>query len=150
MKRILWPLLALLAWGLLSCAPQTIESRIQTSPEKFAALPARHRELVRNGQIDRGMNQDAVYFAWGSPNRVFEGAGEGGWTTRWDYIGLQTIYRTGFYGGYGYGGGYGYPYGRYSRGYPYFGVAPQVDYMPCRSASVFFKQGTVASWERVR
>jgi hypothetical protein len=149
MKRISLPLLALVAWSLGSCAPQTIESRIQANPEKFATLPTRHQELARNGQIDRGMGPDAVYFAWGSPNRVYDGLREGVATSRWDYAGLQPVYRTGFYGGYGYGYG-GYPYGRYHHAYPYFGVGPQVEYVPYRSASVFFKRGRVDSWERVR
>jgi hypothetical protein len=65
---------------------------------------------------------------------------------------VRPVYRTGFYGGYGWSRGfYGSPCGRWgSYGQPWFGVAPQVDYVPYRTASVLFKRGLVDSWERVR
>lgn len=135
-----------------SCATQTPQDRIQANPGRFTGLPARHQELVRQGQIDRGMSQDAVWLAWGRPDRVYEGTAEGVATARWDYAGLQAVSTIGFYGGYGYGHGYpgAYPYGRGRYGYPYYGITPQVNYVPYRSATVFFKRGKVDSWERAR
>lgn len=115
----------------------------------FQGLPARHQSLVRQGQIDKGMTTDAVYLAWGRPSREYEGSESGASTLRWDYTGSTPVYTNSVYGGWG--GGYGYgPYGRY--GYPYggYGFGPEVTYVPYRRASVLFKGGRVASWERSR
>ena len=141
-------LLAFCLW-LSSCAPKTPLTRIDSNPAMFAALSDRHQQLVRQGQLDRGMSGDAVFLAWGKPSRTFEGSEQGIPTARWDYAALQPVYTTSFGAGYAYGG-YG-RYGRYGRyGYPYYSVAPRIDYIPYRSATVWFKRGKVDSWERLR
>jgi hypothetical protein len=147
MKLVLASSLSALVF--VSCAPSTPEARIAAQPAMFQSLPAKHQNLVRQGQIDKGMTTDGVYLAWGKPSREYEGSENGGSTLRWDYSGSTPVYTNSFYGGWGYGYGYG-PYGRY--GYPYhgYGFGPEVTYVPYRRASVLFKGGRVSSWERSR
>ncbi|MDP3850523.1 MAG: hypothetical protein Q8Q59_08475 [Luteolibacter sp.] len=144
MKRLLTFLLA----GLLvaSCAPSTPQARIQRDPQKFEALGTKHRTLVKQGQIARGMTTDAVYLAWGAPSRTFQGSKNGRTTERWDYAGSRPVYTTNFYGAYGGG------YGRYRRGgyHGYYGFGPEITYIPYRVASVWFIESRVDSWERAR
>ena len=136
--------LAVLAFS--SCATQNPQARIANNPAQFNNLSEKHKQLVEQGQIAKGMSPDAVLLAWGQPERRTEGSAGGVSTMRWDYAGLKPVYNTGFYGGYGYGGG---GYGRYGRrGYPYVGVTPSVSYVPERRATVLFRSGRVHSWER--
>ena len=80
--------LLLLAAALLGCATSTVESRRQERMAAYNALTAEERELVDRGQIKVGMNQDAVYVAWGRPSQVLQGeSGAGGVTTTWLYHG---------------------------------------------------------------
>ncbi|MEM1083573.1 MAG: hypothetical protein AAGI48_05585 [Verrucomicrobiota bacterium] len=133
---------------LVSCTPTTPEARIEQSPTKFWKLSDEDQRLVRQGQIRRGMNSDAVYYAWGRPSRQFSGADEESSTMRWDYAGSTPVYSSNIYGSYG----YGYRrYGRYGR-YPYYGyaVSPQVTYVPYRKATVWFRDDRVTKWERSR
>lgn len=130
-----------------SCAPSTPQTRIQREPGKFEALNTKHRSLVEQGQISRGMPQDAVYLAWGRPSRILQGSKDGKNTERWDYAGSRPVYYTNFYGSYG---GYYGPYrGRYYRGYG-MAIGPEVSYIPYRIASVWFVGGRVDEWERAR
>jgi hypothetical protein len=146
MKTIFLPAVVL-ALALASCAPSTPAARIAAQPALFEGLPAGQRELVRQGRIDKGMGTAAVYLAWGRPSREYDGSENGVATLRWDYTGTTPVYNTGYYGAYG----YGYGYGRYGR-WPYYGVgiAPEVTYLPYRRATVLFREGRVASWERSR
>jgi hypothetical protein len=140
------PLCALFAGLLLaSCVPSTPQTRIQQQPQKFEALGPKHRQLVENGQIERGMSQDAVYLAWGAPSRTFQGSRNNRLTERWDYSGSRPVYSNTFYGSYGryYG-----PYRRY--GYSGIGWGPEVAYIPYRIGSVWFIDNKVDSWERAR
>jgi hypothetical protein len=148
MKLLLLPA-ALLAALLASCAPSTPDARIAAQPALFESLPAKQKDLVRQGRIDKGMGTDAVYLAWGRASREFEGSENGAPTLRWDYEGSTPVYHSSFYGSYGYGYG---RYGRYGRypGYYGFGIGPEVTYLPYRRASVLFKSGRVISWERSR
>jgi hypothetical protein len=137
---------ALVALTFSSCATQTPQSRIANNPAQFNKLPEKHKRLVEQGQISKGMSPEAVLLSWGQPAQRTEGSSGGVSTMRWDYAGLKPVYHTGFYGGYGYGwGGYG-RYGR--RGYPHVGVTPSVSYVPERRATVLFRSGRVHSWER--
>ena len=104
---------------------------------------------MRQGRIDKGMDTDAVYLAWGRPAREYEGSEGGAATLRWDYAGTTAVYSNQVYG---YGGYGGYRYGRYGRyGSPYgYGIGQEIAYVPYRRASVLFRNGRVASWERSR
>lgn len=130
---------------LAACAPSTPQARIEREPHKFEALTAKQKELVQQGRIDRGMPPDAVYLAWGSPSRVFQGSKNNRPTERWDYAGSRPVYTNSFYGSYGrfYG-----PYRRY--GYYGGGWGPEVAYIPYRIGSVWFLDNRVDSWERAR
>lgn len=135
--------LALLA----SCAPSTPQSRIQQSPEKFARLTSKQKELVQQGHIARGMPQEGVELAWGNPSRQSEGSKEGKPTQRWDYESSRPVYTNSFFGDVGFG------YGRYGRGHPFYsgygvGYGPDVTYIPYTRASVWFVKNKVDSWER--
>ncbi len=135
MKTSFFPVAAF-ALVLASCAPSTPEARIAAQPALFDKLPDRQQELVRQGRIDKGMDTDAVYLAWGRPAREYEGSEDGAATLRWDYAGSTPVYTNQFYG---YGG---YPYG--------YGIGHEIAYVPYRRASVLFRNGRVASWERSR
>ncbi len=150
MKPLMYPA-ALSAVVFASCAPSTPESRIAAQPAMFEALPAKQKELVRQGTIGKGMGTDAVYLAWGRASREYEGSENGQATLRWDYDGSRPVYTNSYFGAYGWGYGYG-PYGRYGTYPAYYGIGigPEVTYVPYRKASVLFRNGRVASWERVR
>lgn len=143
MKNLLHLILAGLLFA--SCAPSTPQARIQKSPEKFQALSSAHRSLVETGQIDRGMPPDAVYLAWGSPSRVFQGSNHSQLTERWDYASSQPVYTNTFHGSYGrfYG-----PNRRFGCGG--VGWGPEVVFIPYRIGSVWFVNNQVDSWERAR
>lgn len=145
MKPTFTALLACLVFA--SCAPSTPQSRIAKSPETFATLNKKQQSLVQQGQLGTGMSPNAVLLAWGSPDRRFEGSQNSKRTERWDYSTLRPVYPIGHYG-YGYGSYYG-PYGRHIHsGFGY--VGPEVAYLPERTASVWFVNDRVDSWERVR
>lgn len=143
MKKIVTALLAGLLFS--SCVPSTPQARIEQNPGKFAALGKNEQNLVRQGQISRGMSPDTVTLAWGYPDRRFEGYRNSKRSERWDYSGSRPVYTTSFYGGYGYG-----RYGR--RGYSGLGLGfgPEVTYIPHHLASVWFVNNRVDSWERAR
>ena len=135
---------------LASCVPSTPQTRIQQEPQKFAALSANHQALVQQGQITRGMTQDAVYLAWNHPSGVFQGSKDGKVTERWDYAGSRPVQVTNFYGSYGYGyGAYGH-HGHYGYSGVGFGVGPEIAYIPYRIASVWFVNNRVDAWERAK
>jgi len=155
-KKILIATVSVFSLLLAACAPQTPATRIEANRGKYAPLSEHHKDLVSQGKIERGMSGNAVYLAWGSPSRVYEGTSSTGVsTTRWEYARLQAVTSTSFYGGYGFGGGHryygrggGYGWGGYSSSY--YGVSPEINYIPYRSATVLFRSGLVDSWERTR
>lgn len=143
--------LALTAVLLLSqCVNSTPQSRIQRNPQLFAQLSEKDRQRVVSGVIREGMTRDAVFLAWGRPDRVSVGTSRGKETESWTYVGQQPV-RTmnmnmGFgYGGWGYGGlgGCG-PYG-YGGG-PFWGGGPSVTYIPYTAGVVEFSSGRVTRW----
>jgi hypothetical protein len=150
MKPMLLPA-AISAGVLASCAPSTPEARIAAQPALFAALPAKEKELVRQGQIDKGMGTDAVYLAWGKASREYDGYEGSAKTLRWDYNGTTPAYSNGYFGSFGWGYGRFGPYYGYNP-YHFYGVGygPDVTYVPYRRASVLFRNGRVTSWERSR
>jgi hypothetical protein len=91
---------------LASCS--TTETRISGHPEIYQTLSTKDQALVSQGQIRAGMSQNAVWLAWGSPDRKIVGNMRGRPTETWIYVN----YTTAPYG-------YGYPYGPYRYGYGY-------------------------------
>ena len=49
------------------------ETRISGHPEIYQSLSSRDQALVSQGQIRDGMSPNAVYLAWGSPDRKIVG-----------------------------------------------------------------------------
>jgi len=112
---------------LTGCATSTIESRRRERAEGFAALAPELKTLVNDGQIRRGMTQDAVYIAWGPPAQMLQREDPQGLVTTWLYHGgwlEETRY-----------------WGRGSR-------VPMNDYQPRTyvSAEINFLNGVVNSW----
>lgn len=148
----------LLGAVLLSQCVATPQSRIEKNPQLYSQLGSRDRQMVASGSIREGMNRDAVYLAWGRPDRVSVGTHKGRAVESWTYLGQKPVntYSMGF----GYGGGWGgYPYwgaGRFGYGwgggiggwggYPYWGGGPSVTYIPYTQAVVEFTSGRVTSW----
>lgn len=142
MQKLLWALGAALA--LASCV-STPAARIEQRPHLFESLSSRHQELVRQGKIDRGMSKDAVWLAWGSPDRKYDGLTTGKYTERWDYISSEPTFTTSL--GFGYTRFGGYPF----RGYGYgLNMGPELVYVPYRSGTVVFANQKVDTWERIR
>lgn len=76
---------------LSGCATQsTVQSRRQEKPAAYAALPDDQRRLVDSGEIKVGMNEDAVYIAWGKPAQVLQSEDASGHVTTWLYQGTTT------------------------------------------------------------
>ena len=146
------PLFVALGLGLLasSCAPSTPQTRIQQHPQQFAALNAKEQSLVQRGELAKSMSPNAVLLAWGSPSMRYEGYQKGRAAQRWDYTAAHPVYTNQYFGAYSFGG-YGH-YGHYA--YPYsgygFGFGPEVAYLPYCKASVWFVDGRVDAWERLR
>lgn len=153
-------LVAAAAATLSSCvATSTVQSRIAARPELYTDLPASQRTTVERGQIKESFSKDAVYLAWGAPDRVLESGSSGKRTETWLYESYQPVYTEHVGVGYGYGGYGGYGYGGLGRrrGYydPYgglsdFSYSTQVHYQPYLSRKVEFNGDKVKSWERMR
>ena len=122
-------------------ACSTISSRIAENPEAYARLSAHEQAAVSAGQIQRGMNRDAVYIAWGAPHEVREGSRSDGDFEQWSYYGYDY---------------YTVPYGwRYPRPYGYYGrrcygdsfLSYKLRYL---DRMVLFRHGKVIAWEGIK
>lgn len=141
----------LLASVLPSCMPITPQQRIAKNPVAFLALTEKQQQLVRQGEISRGMSPQAVLLAWGPPSRRYVGTTDGVATQRWDYVATQPVFtnQLAYGGGWGrarvWGSGGRGPYGWCD---PYFG--PDVTYIPYRRGTIVFKKEKVDSWEKMQ
>ena len=78
----------LVALTLTACATRsTIQSRKQERATGYAALSPEIQKLVDDGQIRRGMSEDAVYIAWGRPAQVLQQEDARGPRAIWLYEG---------------------------------------------------------------
>ncbi len=73
---------------LTSCS--TPETRISDHPDLYQSLSARDRALVSQGQIRPGMPRNAVWLAWGSPDRKIIANMRGHPTETWIYVYYAT------------------------------------------------------------
>src|ERR1051326_8869744 len=73
---------------LTSC--ETTENRVSKHPEIYQGLSANDQALVSRGQIRPGMFQNAVWLAWGSPDRKITGNMRGHPTQTWIYVHYET------------------------------------------------------------
>jgi len=85
--KIGFPLL-LASLLLAGCATSsTIQSRKQERASAFSALSPEFQKQVEDGQIRRGMTEDAVYIAWGKPAQILREEDARGVVTIWLYEG---------------------------------------------------------------
>lgn len=137
---------------LLSQCAATPQSRISRNPQIYGELSARDQQSVANGMIREGMTRDAVYLAWGRPDRVSVGSNRGRKIESWTYVGQRPVSTMNVGMGFGWGGGPfwgggplgwgGYGWG----GYPYWGGGPSVTYIPYTQGVVEFTSGRVTKW----
>lgn len=127
-----------------SCSLPTTQNRIARNGAMYSKLSSEHRQLVAAGKIAEGMSKDAVYLAWGAPDRIFQGEKGGVVKERWTYTRSRPVHSASL--GLGYG-----VYPRYRRwgynGCVYHGF-PDTVYVPERVATVEFIGNLVDSWER--
>jgi hypothetical protein len=112
---------------LTGCATSSVESRRRERAAGFAALSPEFQTLVNDGQIRRGMTQDAVYIAWGKPAQILQ---------REDHQGVVTIWL--YHGG----------WMEETRYWPHYSRVPLNDYQPRTyvSAEITFVNGVVQAW----
>ncbi len=80
-----------MALAISGCATRpTVESRRAERAAAYNALSPEHRELVDAGQIKVGMNEDAVFIAWGQPAQKLQSEDASGHVTTWLYQGTTT------------------------------------------------------------
>jgi hypothetical protein len=140
-KKLLSLLPALCALLLASCASPIVK-RIEHNPNLFNALPETHKRLAANGQITEGMSKEAVFIAWGNPNRKSGGSRQGRKSERWSYAGYDAIHGGYFGVGHGYGGHHGHHY-YYDTGLFY---EPTVTYVPYERKWAEFTNDRVSAW----
>lgn len=114
-------------WLVTGCATSTIETRRRERAEGYASLSPETKTLVNDGQIRRGMTEDAVYIAWGKPAQILHEEDQRGMVTTWLYHGgwLEE-----------------------TRYWSYHSRTPLYDYQPRTyvSAEITFVNGAVSSW----
>jgi outer membrane protein assembly factor BamE (lipoprotein component of BamABCDE complex) len=124
---------------LAGCATSSsVQSRRQERAAAYNALSPELRALVDQGQIRVGMNEDAVYMAWGKPSQVLRSGDGSGEVTTWLYT--DTSYDT-------------YQHWRYQEyprhdGTTYLDRSLNVDYsfQDYVSAELQFQNGALTSW----
>ena len=148
MKPISPTLVLLLFASLLipACASKSpADRRIQKNPQHYGGLTTEERTLVRQGRVKEGMSEDAVFLAWGRPDRVRSGSRQGIQTETWLYTRHDPVPYTSV----GFGGVIG------SRGrvavHPSIGYGiGSRDFAPVVERKVEFRNGKVVAWERNR
>ncbi len=90
LSKALTPGIAIGALIFAGCS--TTETRISGHPEIYQSLSSRDQALVSQGQIRDGMSPNAVYLAWGSPDRKIVGNMRGRPTETWLYLHYTTYY----------------------------------------------------------
>jgi len=139
---------------------ETTENRISKHPEIDQRLSANDQAMVSRGQIRPGMSPNAVWLAWGSPERKITGNMRGHPTETWIYISYETAPYPygGPYGPWGYGFGPGAAFVRtrhHGHGFIFFGspfydpffyayVPPTI---PVPYKIVTFENGRVVSFQ---
>lgn len=141
MKKIIPSFIIVIACLLFISCSSTPASRIKENAELYYNLPMEQRQLVKQGQISRGMTPAAVFLAWGNPSSIAEGNLDGKQSTRWLYTALEPVFVPGA------GGGYWGPWGPYRHHY-WGGYYNDVAYVPVNSGYALFINGLVEEWEK--
>ena len=135
MKRRFYPgasTLGLAAGALILTSCSTPQTRISDHPNLYQSLSARDQTLVSDGRICTGMSRNAVWLAWGSPDRKILAKTHRRATETWIYVGYMTYP---YYP-------YGYPYNDLYDPFYYPDVAPAIPYP---SRVVTFLNGRVVA-----
>jgi len=160
LRKLATPSVAATTLFIASCASSTPQSRIEKNPTILESLPESEKNAVKTGNITAGMTKNAVFLAWGNPDRKFESFTEGEKLEKWSYTKLSPVYSQRFSGSFGYGhrrgfgrrrsfGRSGFRGGRFGfKGGHHggFGIGTSVSYIPTPAASVTFKNDRVVSW----
>jgi hypothetical protein len=93
--------LCLAANALILTSCETTQDRFSKNPEIYQRLSASDQALVSQGQIRTGMSRNAVWLAWGSPDRKIVGNMRGHPTETWIYIYYVTYPYYPYYGPWG-------------------------------------------------
>lgn len=80
----------MIAVVLAGCARSTVETRRQERWGAYTGLSPEHQQMVDRGEVKYGMNEDAVYIAWGKPRQVLQAGDAKGETTTWLYEGTTS------------------------------------------------------------
>jgi hypothetical protein len=145
MKSLSTVLLAAASLLLASCA-SPVAKRIERNPDIYNKLSERHRGLVSRGEIEEGMSKQAVFIAWGRPDRAFRGSRNGRAMEQWSYLAYDSVPGAWMGPGWGYGGWYGRGYGYHYD--PFFMYQPMVSYVPYERAKVEFTNSKVSAWKK--
>lgn len=129
---------------LLCSACSTVQSRVDRNPEWFAALPAEEQALVLQGQVEEGMSKQAVFLAWGAPDREIVRSREGRQVDIWIYLLRRTTAVPAFSYGIRYGGYRGGWGGGVALDVPIYDPVYITEEEPVRS--VEFERGRVVAW----
>jgi len=126
--------LALAGGALILTSCSTPQTRISDHPNLYQSLSARDQTLVGLGRICTGMSRNAVWLAWGSPDRKILANTHGRATETWICISYMTYP---YYP-------YGYPYNDLYDPFYYADVAPAIPYP---SRVVTFLNGRVVAFQ---
>lgn len=133
--RILLPIAALLVLAMAGCS--TIQSRINENPTAFQRLTPKQQQLVSTGRVSEGMSKNAVYIAWGNPDRITYGSKHGIPDEKWLYFGYDFAQVPSYSFFPVYAGGFVYSDYIYS---------PQYVSMPYVDKGVLFEKDRVVNW----
>jgi len=114
--------LGVAAGALILTSCSTPQMRISDHPDLYQSLSPKDQALVSQGQIRSGMSRNAVWLAWGSPDRKIVGNMAGRSTETWIYIYYATYPYYPYYGPWG-PWAYNNPSPAYSFAYTSVGVA---------------------------
>jgi hypothetical protein len=134
MKALWYCLMGLM----LLCGCSSIHSRKQERATAFASLPAAEKGLVSRGQIERGMDTNSVYIAWGKPSAVSitpSGASAPAQET-WVYYGNRPVLNP------------AWSYIPEANGYGRIEYTPVPHSEAFIKAEVHFQNGRVVDWKR--
>jgi len=104
--------LALVSGLVVFAGCSTPDTRIAKQPEVFSRLTAEQQQMIRQGRVGVGFDQDMVKLALGDPDRVRERIDASGRSEVWSYIEYEgadgaILYRGWYHRGWG---GPVYPY----------------------------------------
>jgi hypothetical protein len=90
-RRLLTTFMLAASLGFLAGC-QTVDDRIKQKPEVFAGLDTATQDKIKQGIVDLGFSEDAVYLALGAPDQKRESATAAGKTVTWIYNTYYTRY----------------------------------------------------------